>query len=120
MKCANEEGWRFVAFVRLVPLFPFNILNYALGLTKIRSYHYIAATFICMAPGAFAHTYLGYTGREVAGDGEELITKGLLAASLLVALALLPGLVKRFFHIFNTINHPKTEEIISTKELSIK
>ena len=29
------EGWRFVVFVRLVPLFPFNLLNYALGLTRI-------------------------------------------------------------------------------------
>ncbi len=31
-----DEGWRFIAFVRLVPLFPFNLLNYALGLTRIR------------------------------------------------------------------------------------
>ncbi|MGD9391855.1 MAG: TVP38/TMEM64 family protein, partial [Chromatiales bacterium] len=31
----EEEGWRFVAFARLVPLFPFNLLNYALGLTHI-------------------------------------------------------------------------------------
>ena len=33
------EGWRFVAFVRLVPLFPFNLLNYALGLTRLRLLH---------------------------------------------------------------------------------
>ena len=32
----EAEGWRFVAFVRLVPLFPFNLLNYALGLTVSR------------------------------------------------------------------------------------
>lgn len=31
----EAEGWRFIAFVRLVPLFPFNLLNYALGLTRI-------------------------------------------------------------------------------------
>jgi uncharacterized membrane protein YdjX (TVP38/TMEM64 family) len=31
----EAEGWRFVAFVRLVPLFPFNLVNYALGLTRI-------------------------------------------------------------------------------------
>ena len=35
----EKEGWRFVAFVRLVPLFPFNLLNYALGLTRIRLLH---------------------------------------------------------------------------------
>ena len=32
----ENEGWRFVAFVRLVPLFPFNLLNYALGLTRLK------------------------------------------------------------------------------------
>jgi uncharacterized membrane protein YdjX (TVP38/TMEM64 family) len=31
----ERAGWRFVAFVRLVPLFPFNLLNYALGLTRL-------------------------------------------------------------------------------------
>lgn len=31
----EREGWRFVAFVRLVPVFPFNLLNYALGLTRL-------------------------------------------------------------------------------------
>ncbi len=93
----NAEGWRFVAFVRLVPLFPFNLLNYSLGLTKIESRHYIVATLICMSPGSAAYTYLGYVGREAIGGGENLLYKGLLALSLLAALTLLPGLVKRFF-----------------------
>jgi len=35
MRGVEEEGWRFVAFVRLVPLFPFNLMNYAFGLTRI-------------------------------------------------------------------------------------
>ena len=93
----NAAGWRFVAFVRLVPLFPFNLLNYTLGLTQIESRHFIVASFICMSPGAVAYTYLGYVGREVVGGGENLVSKGLLALSLLAALTLLPGLVKRLF-----------------------
>ena len=47
----EDEGWQFVAFVRLVPLFPFNILNYALGLTRIGAGPYVLATAICMIPG---------------------------------------------------------------------
>ncbi|MFP4132409.1 MAG: TVP38/TMEM64 family protein, partial [Thiohalospira sp.] len=47
----EAEGWRFVAFTRLVPLFPFNLLNYALGLTRIPLVSYAVTTFICMAPG---------------------------------------------------------------------
>ncbi|MCW8824788.1 MAG: TVP38/TMEM64 family protein, partial [Gammaproteobacteria bacterium] len=58
----EAEGWQFVAFVRLVPLFPFNLLNYALGLTRIKLSHYIIATYIFMLPGCFAYTYLGFVG----------------------------------------------------------
>src|ERR1700738_1904325 len=49
-----------LAFVRLVPLFPFNLSNYALGLTGIPLRDYVIATLICMAPGAVAYTWLGH------------------------------------------------------------
>jgi uncharacterized membrane protein YdjX (TVP38/TMEM64 family) len=91
----ENEGWRFVAFVRLVPLFPFNLLNYALGLTRIRFLHYLIASYLCMLPGAFAYTYLGYAGREAVAGGEGLIQKGLLALALLAAVAFLPRLIKK-------------------------
>jgi uncharacterized membrane protein YdjX (TVP38/TMEM64 family) len=47
----EREGWRFVAFVRLVPLFPFNLLNYALGLTRLSVQTFALTSFITMAPG---------------------------------------------------------------------
>ena len=92
----EAEGWRFVAFVRLVPLFPFNLLNYALGLTRIPLLPYLIATWICMLPGAVAYTWLGYVGRETAAGGEDLIRKGMLALGLLAAVAFMPSLIKRF------------------------
>jgi uncharacterized membrane protein YdjX (TVP38/TMEM64 family)/rhodanese-related sulfurtransferase len=91
----EKEGWRFVAFVRLVPLFPFNLLNYALGLTRISLAQYIVASFVFMLPGAIAYTYLGYAGREALGGGEGMMQKGLLALALLGTVAFLPRLVKR-------------------------
>lgn len=94
----ESEGWRFVAFVRLVPLFPFNLLNYALGLTRLRLTHYIIASFIFMLPGATAYTYLGYAGREAMAGGEELIQKGLLALALLAMAAFLPRMIKMWRH----------------------
>ena len=87
------EGWRFVAFVRLVPLFPFNLLNYALGLTRLRLLHYIIATYLFMLPGAIAYTYLGYAGREAVAGGEGMIQKGLLALALLAVVAFLPRVI---------------------------
>jgi uncharacterized membrane protein YdjX (TVP38/TMEM64 family) len=87
------EGWRFVAFVRLVPLFPFNLLNYALGLTKIRFLHYLIATYVFMLPGAIAYTYLGYAGREAVGGGEGIIQKIMIALALLAVVAFMPRFI---------------------------
>jgi uncharacterized membrane protein YdjX (TVP38/TMEM64 family) len=95
MKGIEDEGWRFVAFTRLVPLFPFFLLNYALGLTRIRTTHYVLATYVSMLPAAFAFTYAGYAGRELAQGGQGLIQKGLLALGLLAAIFFLPRFVKR-------------------------
>ena len=89
------EGWKFVAFVRLVPLFPFNVLNYALGLTRIKFSHYSIATYIFMLPGAIAYTYLGYVGREAVAGGDGLIQKVMLAIALLAIVGFLPSLIGR-------------------------
>ena len=91
----EEEGWRFVAFVRLVPLFPFNLVNYAFGLTRIRFREYVLASFACMAPGAVAYTYLGYAGRQAAAGSSGTIRNALIALGLLAAVAFLPRLVRR-------------------------
>jgi uncharacterized membrane protein YdjX (TVP38/TMEM64 family)/Fe-S oxidoreductase len=53
-KGVEKHGWKIVAFTRLVPLFPFNLLNYAFGLTKIKFMHYALTTFVCMLPACIA------------------------------------------------------------------
>jgi len=92
----DAEGWRFVTFVRLVPLFPFNLLNYALGLTGIRLGHYILASLLAMIPGTIAYTWLGYAGREAAAGSETAVRNLLLALGLLAVVAFLPRLLRRF------------------------
>ena len=91
----ETEGWRFIAFVRLVALFPFNLVNYALGLTRVRLLDYSLASLVSMAPGAIAYTYLGYAGREAVAGGEALVQKGLLALGLVALLAFFPLVVRR-------------------------
>ncbi len=105
----EQEGWRFVAFVRLVPLFPYNLLNYALGLTRLRLTHYIFASFLFMLPGALAYTYLGYAGREAISGGEYLIQKGLLALALLATAAFMPRFIGKWRH-----THVETKQHNST------
>lgn len=91
----EAEGWRFVAFVRLVPVFPFNLSNYALGLTRIGFAPYLVTSLVCMAPGALAYTWLGHAGREALSGDASAIRYGFLALGLLVAVAFLPRLFKR-------------------------
>src|SRR6516164_9322489 len=91
----DAEGWRFVAFVRLVPLFPFNLSNYVLGLTRIPLHHYVIATLICMAPGAVAYTWLGYAGRGALSGEASAVRYGLLGLGLLAAIAVLPRMIGR-------------------------
>lgn len=91
----EAEGWRFVAMVRLVPFLPFNLLNYALGLTRIPVLPYAATSFLCMIPGAVAYTWAGHAGRGLAEQGGEALPRVLPALGLLAAMVLLPGLVRR-------------------------
>ena len=91
----EAEGWRFVGFIRLVPLFPFNLTNYALGLTRIGLLPYVVASLICMAPGAVAYTWLGYAGRETLTGNASALRYALLALGLLAAIAFLPRLIGR-------------------------
>ena len=99
----DAEGWRFVAFVRLVPLFPFNLSNYVLGLTRIPFHHYMLATLVCMAPGAVAYTWLGYAGRGALAGETDAVRYGFLALGLLAAIALLPRLIGRLRRSFSWI-----------------
>ena len=92
----EAEGWRFVAFVRLVPLFPFNLLNYALGLTRIRLAEYVLATLLCMIPGAAGYAYLGHAGREALTGAQGWASKGGVALGVLAALILLPWMLRHW------------------------
>lgn len=54
-----REGFRLVLLLRLSPVFPFNVLNYALSLSRVRLRTYVAASFVGMLPGTAFYVYLG-------------------------------------------------------------
>jgi uncharacterized membrane protein YdjX (TVP38/TMEM64 family) len=58
-EAVGREGWKIVGLLRLSPLFPFNLLNYALGLTRVGFRDYLLASWICMLPGTVLYVYLG-------------------------------------------------------------
>lgn len=70
-RAVGEQGRKIVFLLRLTPIVPFNILNYALGLTKVKVLDYVIAG-IGMIPGTFLYVYLGYLATQTAaaaGDG---------------------------------------------------
>lgn len=58
-RAVAREGWKVVALARLSPLFPFTLLNYAFGLTRVNFWHYVAASWAGMLPGTVMYVYLG-------------------------------------------------------------
>ena len=95
-----RDGWKIVGLMRMSPAFPFNLLNYAFGLTRVPLRHYVLASWIGMMPGTLAYVYLGAFAGELAGGGrarapvEWLIFAGGLAATVAVT-ALVTQLARR-------------------------
>jgi uncharacterized membrane protein YdjX (TVP38/TMEM64 family) len=70
-RAVGVEGRKIVLLLRLSPLFPFNLLNYALGLTQVRFRDYLVAS-VGMLPGTLLYVYYG----KVAGDVARLAGGG--------------------------------------------
>ncbi len=86
----GENGFVWMLFFRLVPLFPFNGLNFGLGLTKVKARDYILGTAIGIIPGSFAYSYFGDSVATL--DTWNIVASALL----LVALISLPLLYKKY------------------------
>ena len=91
----EEQGWRIVMLTRLVPIFPFNLQNYAYGLTCIRFSTFVLVSAIFMLPGTAVYVQFG--GALVSGEGniwKTLIYLG-VAGVLLLLLSLLPKFLQK-------------------------
>lgn len=65
-RAVAQGGWRIVGLLRLSPLFPFNLLNYVLGLTPVRLREYVLASWVGMMPGTLLYVWLGALAGDVA------------------------------------------------------
>ena len=88
----EREGFRIVLLLRLSPVVPFNLLNYLLGVTRIRLVQYVGASFLGMLPATAFYAYAGSlasTAVEVAsgtgelGTGRVILSLAGIAATLL-------------------------------------
>ncbi len=93
----GESGFKIVFLLRLSPIVPFNLLNYALGVTRVGLRDYVIASSLGMLPGTFLYVYLGslvtnaselLSGRRpsVGVWGQVLYWGGLVATMLVTVL----------------------------------
>lgn len=77
-RAVADQGFKVVLLARLSPVFPFNVLNYAFGLTGIPFWPYIIASLIGVIPGTLMYVYLGGGARSFA----EIVAKEAQSPSL--------------------------------------
>lgn len=65
-RAITREGGRIVFLVRLAPVFPFAYINFAFGLTGVRTLTYVVATFFGIIPVTLAFVYISATAAEAA------------------------------------------------------
>lgn len=64
-RAVGREGFKIVLLTRLSPIFPFNLLNYAYGLTEVRFWSYALASWLGMLPGTVLFVYIGWSLAKV-------------------------------------------------------
>ncbi|PYI80176.1 MAG: hypothetical protein DME26_22080 [Verrucomicrobia bacterium] len=85
-KAVADEGWKIVGLTRLSPLFPFNLLNYAFGLTRVSLRDYVLASWIGMIPGTVMYVYIGSLA-NAAADKKTTVEWVLRGVGLLATIA---------------------------------
>jgi uncharacterized membrane protein YdjX (TVP38/TMEM64 family) len=93
-RAVEEQGWKIVAFTRLIPLFPFNLLNYAFGLTRIRFLHYALATFVFMLPACIAFIVFSSSLPDLIQG--RLSPSFLAGLGMVLLVSLIPVLYRRY------------------------
>ena len=94
-KGVEEDGWRYLAIMRLLPIFPFNLLNYIFGLTRLRLWVFAFVTSIAAIPVTFVYAYLGFLGKEAAEGAGNSITQIGIGIALLLIISFIPKFFKK-------------------------
>ncbi len=87
----EKHGWRMLVITRLVPLFPFNLQNYAYGLTGIGIGTYVLLTGICIVPGVLVYTFAGGSLASAREDLTRTFAYLGVAAVVFVVVSLIPS-----------------------------
>ncbi|MEP6915134.1 MAG: VTT domain-containing protein, partial [Acidobacteriota bacterium] len=81
----GRDGFKLVMLLRLSPLVPFNVLNYALSLTQVSLGRYVVASAIGMLPGTALYVYLGSLAPAAAQLSSAASSGGMTRTALYIA-----------------------------------
>lgn len=89
----QQHGFLAILYTRLIPVVPFNVLNYAAGIAGLRLRDYVIATAVGIVPGTFAYAELGHslTGCVAGGDACDLTSPAFLVAVALIVFFVVAG-----------------------------
>lgn len=96
-KSVAEEGWRIVFLTRLCPIFPFFLMNYGYGLTRVSFRDYVLATWIGIIPGSTLFVYIGSLARVGNQQSSPMgwALKGFILLTAVLAFAYLAKVARR-------------------------
>jgi uncharacterized membrane protein YdjX (TVP38/TMEM64 family) len=94
-RAVANEGWKIVLMTRLSPAFPFTLLNYAFGLTRVKLSHYMLASWLGMIPGTVMYVYLGSLVNVGAGHRQRTTSEWILYGVGLLATVTVTVFVTR-------------------------
>ncbi len=89
-----QNGSSFLILTRLVPVFPFNLQNYAYGLTGLSLPTYVLVSLITMAPGAFIFAYMA-GDIAINGVSAMLLVKFAVAGLVLFGISFIPKYISK-------------------------
>jgi Uncharacterized conserved protein len=91
-----DNGFRFIFTLRLLPLVPFNGLNFGSGLSRIKYRDYLLGSVLGMIPGTFIYTYFADALLSgVTGSGKKAMTNLIIASVLLILISFTPTIYKK-------------------------
>ena len=92
----ENDGFNYLMFLRLVPLFPFFVVNIAPAFAKIRTRDYVLSTLFGIIPGTFVYVYAG-RALETIENVSDIATPSVISAFVLLGvISLVPVIYKRY------------------------
>lgn len=91
----EEDAFNYILFVRLVPVFPFWLMNLVPAFTPVSARTFFVATVIGILPGTFVFANVGESLARIESPRDLVGTQTLLALALLGAMSLVPIVIKK-------------------------